>query len=61
MKNKIKKFVNGKKREIIMAGTVLTVACIGGMIGARLGIESGFHRMKFEINLIGPDGTKTII
>ncbi len=61
MRNKIKTFLKDKKKEIIMIGAVLTTASIGGFIGARTGIESGFHRMKFEINLLGPDGTKTTL
>lgn len=52
MKNKIKKFVKDNKKELIMMGTFLTMSCVGGFIGARTGIESGFHRQKFEINVI---------
>lgn len=58
MKNKFKSFLKDRKKELIMVGTVLVAACAGGFIGASAGIESGFHRMKFEINLCSPDGNK---
>lgn len=54
MKNKIETFLNGRKKEIIMIGAVLTTACIGGYIGANTGIRYA----QFHINLIGPDGDK---
>lgn len=52
MKNKIKILAKGNKKEFIMLGAFLVMSCIGGYIGAIAGIESGFHRQKFEINII---------
>lgn len=54
MRNKIKTFLNDKKKEIIMIGAVLTTACIGGYIGA----NTGNRYAQFHINLIGPDEDK---
>ena len=52
MKNKIKKILKDKKKELIMTGTVLVAACIGGFIGA----NTGLRRSHIHVNLIGPEG-----
>lgn len=53
---RLKTICKENKKEIIKFGTILALACVGGFIGARSGIESGFHRMKVEIFFKGSDG-----
>lgn len=48
------RFFKNHKKEIIIVGAVLSTACVGGLVGANMGLRHS----KIEMYLCGSDGMK---